>query len=77
MFKFWKTRKDDGTEEFNYSGTIEAKMGEIIGHRLRVEVVEKLADAWINENGFELVNNIAPGEIESELKAKIAARILR
>lgn len=73
MFKFWR----DGTTA-NYQGSFDTMdmLDSFMVQKLKNEIVAKVSEAWIEEHGAELLDNISPDEVEKAIKQAVAKRIM-
>ena len=75
MFKFWTVTKN-GKEQANYEGSFNYKYDEVVGALLRKEITEKVANAWIDKYGAELIESIAPQAVNEAVKRHIAQKLM-
>lgn len=72
MFKFWR---EGGTA--HYQGSFSNTLDELLGQKIKNEVIKNVSEAWIKEHGVELLEKITPGEIEKAVRQAVAERIIK
>ncbi len=77
MFRFWRAQEPEG-EVAHYEGSfLVAQYDEHVGAVIKREIAEKLTDAWIEQYGSQLLDKVAPEEVEKAIKQAVAERLLK
>lgn len=75
--KFWT---QDNVEKASTTLHVETTLSKDLASygdvKLLAQIVDKMADMWIEKYGAQLLEELAPGEIKGKLHDEIAKRVL-
>lgn len=79
MFRLWRTKNEDSSEEtVNYEGSFnKPEVEQYVGMLFKEHLIQNLVTEWIDQFGSELLAKIAPEEVEKEIKRVIANKIIK